>query len=143
MKRLSLLSLLIALVVGPGSAEATCFAEAAARYQVSERLLRSIQVTENTSGKADAVNTSNADGSKDIGLMQINSWWLPKLSGYGIGEAELLNPCVSINVAAWILANNIKTYGHTWKAVGAYNSPYVESQRIYIKKVMNNYGSSL
>lgn len=86
MKRLSLLSLLAALVIGPGSADATCFAEAAARYKVSERLLRSIQVTENASGKADIISTSNSDGSKDIGFMQINSWWLPKLASFGIGE---------------------------------------------------------
>ncbi|PMV96440.1 MULTISPECIES: lytic transglycosylase domain-containing protein [unclassified Pseudomonas] len=143
MKRLSLLSLLVAFVVGPGSADATCFAEAAARYKVSESLLRSIQVTENVSGKADIINTSNSDGSRDIGLMQINSWWLPKLASYGIGEKDLLNGCVSVNVAAWIIAKNIVTYGHTWKAVGAYNSPYVESQRIYIQKIMNNYGRSL
>lgn len=143
MKRLLLLSLLAALVIGPCSAGATCFAEAAARYKVSERLLRSIQVTENASGKTDVVNATNADGSKDIGFMQINSWWLPKLASYGIREKDLLNACVSVNVAAWILANNIVTYGHTWKAVGAYNSPHVESQRIYIQKIMNNYGRSL
>ncbi|WP_116894925.1 lytic transglycosylase domain-containing protein [Pseudomonas savastanoi] len=138
MKRLSLLSLFAALVIISGSAEATCFAEAAARYKVSERLLRCIRVTENPSGKADIINTSNSDGSRDIGFMQINSWWLPKLTRFGIGEEQLLNACVSVNVAAWILALNIVTYGPTWKAVGAYNSPYVGSQRIYINKVMNN-----
>ena len=138
MKKLSLLAFLAALVIAPWNAGATCFAEAAARYKVSEKLLRCIRVTENPSGRADVINTSNSDGSKDIGYMQINSWWLPKLSSYGIGEEQLKNTCVSVNVAAWILANNIVRYGPTWKAVGAYNSPHVESQRIYIEKVMKN-----
>lgn len=138
MKKLSLLALLAALMIAPFSAGATCFAEAAARYKVSEKLLRCIRATENPSGQADIVNTSNSDGSKDIGFMQINTWWLPKLAPYGIGEEQLKNTCVSVNVAAWILANNIVTYGPTWKAVGAYNSPHVKSQRIYIEKVMKN-----
>lgn len=138
MKKLSLLVLLAAVLIAPFSAGATCFAEAAARYKVSEKLLRCIRATENPSGKPDIVNTSNLDGSKDIGYMQINSWWLPKLTPYGIGEEQLKNTCVSVNIAAWILANNIVKYGHTWKAVGAYNSPHVASQRIYIDKVMKN-----
>lgn len=142
MKKLSL-SLLLTGVLAAGtsmSAHSTCFGAAAARYGVSEKLLRTIQMTENRPGRADAVSPPNADGSKDIGLMQINSSWLPKLAKYGIGEEELKNACISVNVGAWILASNIARYGHIWKAVGAYNSPYEHSQRIYIEKVMNNYG---
>ena len=141
MKKLSLPFLLIgALAWLPTTAHADCFAEAAARYRVSEKLLRAIQVTENRPGKADVVSRKNSDGTWDIGLMQINSSWLPKLSKYGIGEKELLDRCVSANVGAWILASNIPSHGHVWKAVGAYNSPNEKSQRIYIQKVMNNYG---
>lgn len=126
-----------------GNVDAACFAQAAARYQVSEKLLRAIQLTENRSGRADIISAPNSDQSRDIGFMQINTWWLPKLAKFGIGEKELLDPCVSVHVGAWILANNISFYGHTWKAVGAYNSPKLGSQRIYIQKVMANYGQSL
>ncbi|AGN82294.1 MULTISPECIES: lytic transglycosylase domain-containing protein [Pseudomonas] len=141
MKKLSLLLLLAGVLTEMSSAaHADCFADAAARYRVSEKLLRAIQVTENRPGKADAVSPKNSDGSWDIGLMQINSSWLPALSKYGIGEKELLDRCVSANVGAWILASNIASHGHVWKAVGAYNSPNEKSQRIYIQKVMSNYG---
>ncbi|WP_082420942.1 lytic transglycosylase domain-containing protein, partial [Pseudomonas sp. NBRC 111142] len=112
MKKLSLPFLLIgALAWLPTTSHADCFAEAAARYRVSEKLLRAIQVTENRPGKADVVSQKNSDGTWDIGLMQINSSWLPKLSKYGIGEKELLDRCVSANVGAWILASNIASHG--------------------------------
>jgi len=144
MKKLSLISALVGcLALGSTIAQATCFSEAAARYRVSERLLRAIQATENPAGRVDAISPPNSDGSRDLGLMQINDSWLPKLSKFGIGEKELLNGCVSVNVGAWILASNVATYGHTWKAVGAYNSPKIGSQREYITKVMKNYGSQL
>ncbi|BFO07125.1 type III secretion system LEE muramidase EtgA (plasmid) [Pseudomonas guariconensis] len=141
MKKLSLPFLLVGALTGyPTAGHADCFAEAAERYRVSEKLLRAIQVTENRPGKPDVVSPKNSDGTWDIGLMQINSSWLPKLSQFGIGEKELLDRCVSANVGAWILASNIASHGPVWKAVGAYNSPNAESQRIYIQKVMNNYG---
>lgn len=113
MKKLSLLFLLAGVLTEMSSAaHADCFADAAARYRVSEKLLRAIQITENRPGKADAVSPKNSDGSWDIGLMQINSSWLPALSKYGIGEKELLDRCVSANVGAWILASNIASHGH-------------------------------
>lgn len=141
MKKLSLPLLFLGALAGlPMPGYADCFADAAARYGVSEKLLRAIQVTENRPGKANALSAKNNDGSWDIGLMQINSSWLPTLSKYGIGEKELLDRCINVNVGAWILSSNIASHGHVWKAVGAYNSPYEKSQRIYIRKVMINYG---
>jgi len=41
--------------------------------------------------------------SVDIGLMQINSQWLPRLQ---IAPASLLDPCVNVRVGAAILAAN-------------------------------------
>ncbi len=141
MKKLSPIFLLVSALTGlPSAGHADCFAEAAKRYRVSEKLLRAIQVTENRPANAAAVSPKNSDGTWDIGLMQINSSWLPKLSRFGIGEKELLDSCVSANVGAWILASNIAAHGPVWKAVGAYNSPNPERQHIYIQKVMNNYG---
>ncbi len=54
--------------------------------------------------------------------MQINTFWLAPLARHGIGERDLFEPCVSIHVGAWILAHEIRRFGYTWEAVGAYNA---------------------
>jgi len=110
-----------------------CWEEAAARYQVNSTLLYAIARTE--SGLNPTAIGSNTNGTRDIGLMQINSAWLPTLSRYGITERDLFEPCTSIHVGAWILAGNIQRLGYTWDAVGAYNTPNPKLARTYIDKV--------
>jgi soluble lytic murein transglycosylase-like protein len=110
-----------------------CWEEAAARYQVNSTLLYAIARTE--SGLNPSAIGRNSNGTRDIGLMQINSAWLPALSRYGIRERDLFEPCTSIHVGAWILAGNIQRHGYTWEAVGAYNTPDPKLARSYIDKV--------
>ncbi len=121
-----------ALLVATATGEA-CWEEAATRYQVSSTLLHAIARTE--SGLNPQAIGRNTNGSRDIGLMQINSAWLPTLSRYGINERDLFEPCTSIHVGAWILAGNIQRLGYTWDAVGAYNTPNPALARTYIDKV--------
>jgi soluble lytic murein transglycosylase-like protein len=110
-----------------------CWDDAASRYQVNSTLLYAIARTE--SGLNPKAIGRNTNGSRDIGLMQINSAWLPTLARYGITERELFDPCTSIHVGAWILAGNIQRLGYTWDAVGAYNTPNPALARTYINKV--------
>ncbi len=77
----------------------------------------------------------NRDGSRDIGLMQINSSWLPTLASHGIAEYHLFDACTSIHVGAWILAGNVSRLGYTWEAVGAYNARSAPLRRAYAQKV--------
>ena len=100
-----------------------CFEAAAHAYQVDARLLRAIARTE-SSMTADAVNRAHSARTQsiDIGLMQINSQWLPTLARFGITEASLYSPCTNVSVGAWILKNLIVRHGETWNAVGAYNA---------------------
>jgi soluble lytic murein transglycosylase-like protein len=109
-----------------------CFAEAASRYNVSDELLYAIAAQESRLDP-DAVGL-NTDGSRDIGIMQINSWWLPKLADFGIDERHLKEPCTNISVGAWILAGNITRYGYTWDAVGAYNAGTGNTEMIRIRR---------
>lgn len=110
-----------------------CMAKAAALHKIDLRLLRAIAHVESTMNPL-AIN-ANSNGSVDRGLMQINSWWLPRLAKYGIKQSDLFDPCKSAYVGAWILAHSIQQYGMTWRAVGAYNSPNPENQKIYARKV--------
>lgn len=97
-----------------------CFRDAGERYAISPALLLAIAEVE--SGLDPAAVNVNANGTTDIGLMQINSWWFPELKRYGIAPRDLRDPCVNIGVGAWILAGNFRQYGFGWRAVGAYNA---------------------
>ena len=110
-----------------------CWEDAASRYQLSSALLYAIARTE--SGLNPQAIGRNTNGSRDIGLMQINSAWLPTLASHGIGERDLYEPCTNIHVGAWILAGNVSRLGYTWEAVGAYNAASPALRRNYVERV--------
>lgn len=100
-----------------------CFEFQAARHGLDASLLRSIAVVE--SGLRPGVDNNDhfqRTGTRDIGLMQINTGWLPVLRQHGIGLRELRDPCTNIEVGAWILADLVRRHGNSWDAVGAYNA---------------------
>ena len=127
----SMLAIVACLVSSPSRAD--CLDDAARYHRVSVQLVRAIAQQE-SGMRANAINT-NRDGSEDIGLMQINSSWLPKLSRYGITRRKLFDACVNAYVGTWILASNIKQFGPTWKAVGAYNAVSSSKQLVYANNI--------
>jgi soluble lytic murein transglycosylase-like protein len=124
---------LVALLVLPAVTRADCIDNAAAYRHISARLVRAIAQKESDM-RADAV-TVNVNGSEDIGLMQINSSWLPKLARFGIQREHLFNACVNAYVGTWILASNFRQFGPTWKAVGAYNATSSSRQLVYANSI--------
>jgi len=110
-----------------------CWEQASSRYGVNAELLYAMARTE--SGLDPRAVGHNRNGSRDIGLMQINSAWLPQLSKHGIAERDLFDPCTSIHVGAWILAGNVQRLGYTWEAVGAYNAASPALRRAYAERV--------
>lgn len=114
-----------------------CVNQAARRYQVDKRLIHAIIQVE-SSGNPSALNR-NANGTEDIGIMQINTSWLPTLARYGIDRHHLYDPCTNIHIGAWVLARNIARYGHTWRAVGAYNATSHVKREGYVAKVWQRY----
>lgn len=110
----------IHLAFGAALPAQACWDDAAQRYQVSSALLYAIARTE--SGLNPQAVGRNGNGSRDIGLMQINSSWLPTLASHGINERDLFEPCTNIHVGAWLLADSFSRRGATWDAVGAYNA---------------------
>jgi soluble lytic murein transglycosylase-like protein len=127
----SMLAIVACLVSSPSRAD--CLEDAARYHRVSVQLVRAIAQQE-SGMRANAINT-NRNGSEDIGLMQINSSWLPKLSRYGITRRKLFDACVNAYVGTWILASNIKQFGPTWKAVGAYNAVSSSKQLVYANNI--------
>lgn len=98
-----------------------CWKEAGDRYGIDPWLLYAIAEQE-SNFDPNAINDSNKNLTRDVGLMQINSFWLPKLKEYGISESDLFDPCINIHVGAWVLAQSIKVFGYNWEAIGAYNA---------------------
>ena len=125
--------LTVVLALGVALPAHACWHAAATRYGVSSHLLYAIARTE--SGLDPHAVGRNRDGSRDLGLMQINSQWLPALAAHGIGERDLFEPCTNIHVGAWILAGNVARHGYTWEAVGAYNASSPARRRAYVDKV--------
>ncbi len=58
--------------------------------------------------------------SYDIGLMQINSYWLDRLN---LDPVDVLDPKINVIIGCWILSEELKRHGMTWKAIGAYHTP--------------------
>ncbi len=97
-----------------------CLVNTAQQYQVSPLLIDAIIKAEsNHNPQAININTS---GSEDVGLMQINSQWLPQIKPLGYDRNNLFDPCTNIQVGTWILAQEIRRFGYTWTAVAAYNA---------------------
>mgnify|MGYP002361262001 CR=1 FL=1 len=117
-----------------------CFDIAADHYKVPSNLLKAIAQTESRGNKS-AINM-NTNGTYDVGIMQINSTWIPKLQRAGIERGLLLDPCSNIQIGAWILSDNIKRYGLTNEAIGRYNSSIPAYKRQYVMKVFSNYKKS-
>lgn len=113
-----------------------CWEEAAASYGVNAHLLYAIAKTE--SNLNPLATNRNKDGSYDIGLMQINSRWLPILRRHGVDEQSLFDPCTSIHVGAWVLAQNMRRLGNSWEAVGAYNAKDPVLRQRYATRVLRN-----
>lgn len=115
-----------------------CIVAAANYRNIDPSLLKAIAIQESGLNLR-AVNRGNKNGSTDHGPFQINSSWLPKLKKQGITQEQLYDPCVAPYVAAWILANEMKRHGATWRAVGAYNSPTDANQRNYARLIQRHY----
>ena len=74
----------------------------------------------------------NSNRSYDVGLMQVNSWWLRHL---GITPEAAIDPANNVQLGLWILASEIRRHGLSWKAVGAYHSPNPIRQASYARLI--------
>ncbi len=117
----------------PLISDAFCYEDAGDAYGINPSLLLAIVKTE-SNFNPQAINR-NLDGSVDIGLMQINSYWFQR---YRLDANMLLNdPCYNIMAGARILKTCIDKYGYTWEAVGCYNAVTRYKRVDYSWKIYN------
>lgn len=83
----------------------------------------------------------NTNGTHDLGPMQINSWWIPRLSALTGRPPEIVrvwlirDACFNVQAARWIFLTELRANRNYWKAIGAYHSPTPWRQRDYARAV--------
>lgn len=127
----SIPGLALLLLLTPCLAQAFCFEEAGSAFNLSPRLLENIARLE--SGMNPSATHRNPDGSVDIGLMQINSYWI---NAARLDRERLVSDaCYNTRTGARILRDCIDRLGYTWEAVGCYNATSSDKRRNYAWKV--------
>ncbi|MDT7949956.1 MAG: lytic transglycosylase domain-containing protein [Acetobacteraceae bacterium] len=119
-----------------------CMALVAQIYALPPRVLPSIQHVEG--GQPGLVHT-NSNGSQDLGIMQINTIWLPYLSAYThlspaeVRERLLGRACFNIAAAGLIMRLCLdETGGDLLRAVGNYHSHTAQLNQAYQAQVLRS-----
>jgi len=83
----------------------------------------------------------NTNGSHDLGPLQINSWWVPRIAslvGHPVARVRhwlRTDACFNAEVARWIFLSALAQTGEYWRAIGVYHSPTEWRQRRYAESV--------
>jgi hypothetical protein len=108
------------------SAFLACMVAAAEFQGLPPRVLPAIQATE---GGRPGLVMRNRNGTEDLGLMQINTVWLPAVARAARQPQELVRQrliedgCFSVHVAAAILRLHLRAErGDVMRAIGNYHS---------------------
>jgi len=103
-----------------------CMALSAVLNHLPVEVLPAIQRVE---GGTIGTVSHNRNGTDDLGVMQVNTLWIPRVAwAMGLGEGEtrarlINNACFNIVVAGSILQIYVReTGGNLWQAVGDYHS---------------------
>ena len=112
-----------------------CIQSAAEYHDVDPQLLRAILMVESRLNPK-AINR-NTNGTRDIGVAQINSIHLPVLQVHGIKEDHLMDACINTYVGAWLLRKQIARHGLNWYGIAAYHSTTPDKNYRYQLLVYN------
>lgn len=120
----------------------SCMALVAQIYTLPPRVLPAIQHVE---GGQPGLVRANTNGTQDLGIMQINTIWLPYLSVYThLQQAEvrdrlLTRSCFNIAAAGLIMRICLdETAGDLLRAVGNYHSHTTHLNQNYQAKVLRS-----
>jgi hypothetical protein len=117
-----------------------CMLAVAAYYGLPPRVLPAIQAVE---GGQVGTASRNADGSEDLGVMQVNTRWLGPIAQLtGLPEATVRerltdDACFNIAAAGAILHSHLQqANGDVMRAVGNYHSQTPDLHRAYAARVL-------
>ncbi len=118
---------------------AVCIFTAAQTYVVPPSVILGIL---NVEGGRIGQVVYNTNDTYDIGPMQINSTWVPRLARYwGVSQGTALaeirdNPCINIGVGAWILRREVDKSGDLYSGIAEYHSSTPWLGHNYQRKVI-------
>lgn len=121
---------------------AACLLLAAQSYNLPPTALIGIYQVEG--GQAGQEVGPNKNGSYDLGPMQINTIWLPQLAEmWGVSEKTARrwvrdDPCINMNISAWILRSHLNETGDLAAAIAQYHSRTPGYGNVYKKKVVSS-----
>jgi len=117
-----------------------CMIAAASFHHLPVQALAAIQSVEG--GTVGAI-IGNKDGSADLGLMQVNTQWVPAIARATRGREDVIrykliqDGCFSVKVAAAILdVYKVEAHGNMLEAVGFYHSHTPDLKAAYQTKVL-------
>jgi soluble lytic murein transglycosylase-like protein len=74
--------------------------------------------------------------TRNLGIMQVNSSWIPVLRRKGFDVKKIMDPCYNILIGAFVLKVYVdESSGDLWKGVGRYNAKSRGKQLRYVRKV--------
>lgn len=80
---------------------------------------------------------ANTNGTHDLGPLQVNSWWVRRISQQTGRTPALVrhwltnDACFNVGAARWIFLRALASTGDYWRAIGVYHSPTGSRQRRY------------
>ena len=122
-----------------GAFVSDCISAAASTYRLPPAVLVILLNVEN--GRLGEVS-SNSNHTVDIGPMQVNDSWLPKLAAHWKASKEETyralrdEVCANIEGGAWILRQALdEANGNLWEGVGLFHSHKEAHKTDYLRKV--------
>jgi soluble lytic murein transglycosylase-like protein len=119
---------------------AACIFAAAQTYAVPPSVILGVL---NVEGGKTGQAVANTNGTYDLGPMQINTIWIPKLASYwGVSQRTALkmvrdDACVNVGVGAWILRSKMNETGSLYKGIAHYHSATPAFGYAYSQKVIS------
>ena len=123
-----------------------CFVREADRNGLDPYVLLAVMKTEN--GRPGEV-ARNTNGTHDLGVMSINTVWIPELARRsGVPERSLARTlasdgCANVAAGAWILKQKIVEAGSVWEGVARFHSRNPVKQVPYLKRVYSRFKETL